>query len=362
MDRESFNFVDMKRIILLLLLALPLSALGQSNSYYTYCAKYHPFEEGVQMVEICFGVDIQTFAGYHMPRASYDPPEPPPPNPSIYIFRDKAGRILKTFNICGSTTLDSFTLKHPDELKKDDIKPFAADRFAIVEHCPSRTGKSFDGTAPVPFNLSLYTDADLSNAVYGLIDTKGNVIITPKYHSMQVLLGRPVDEQNVIIASDNGKYGLLDKNGNNVTPLVYDSLELWSDQPFIATRDGKYHYLDMQGKTISTKEYDHGDIFWSDRAKVGYNGKFGFLDKSGAEVVPLIYDAADSFYRTVAIVKKDGKYALINNTGKALTGFEYDDIQRLGDDKKMVPVGYAARKGKEINYFNLKGKRVRKKP
>ncbi len=328
------------------LFALPTGAFTQTpHSYYTYWPKYYEFRQDIQMVEIVFGIaDIQEAFRYSRMNSAMPVPDP---NPSVYIFRDRQGKILKTYNLCG-TPVDSYKILPPKEVKEKDLNKHRVSRYPIVENC-----SSYGRTSLRILNIYKHANANLEQARWGLVDQLGTLLVFPQYEQLSV-----VTDKNYLMAKSKGKWGILDENGKQVQPFVFDELECWSYNGgmFLGKRNNKFSYYTSEGQKINKRDYDFGEIFWSRRARVAINGKYGFIDSTGAEVVPLVYKNATAFYYNVAVVGDGKKFGMINNAGQVIEPIEYERITDDYDEKQMVVVGYFGFKDGKRYHFNREGK------
>jgi hypothetical protein len=340
----------MKKVVFLIFTYLLVSSslLAQViNDSFTYWANYYPFNNGMQMVEIVFGVKDYNIYQYELRAMPWHVNDP---NPTAYLFRDINGKVLKSYNLCG-TSINEFELLPPLVVNPKIIKQHKNSRYSIVENCePDSNAKKNNWDIG-----GKYADANLTKAKYGLIDTMGNIILTPVYQELWV-----ATKENIVVAKLNSKYGLLDENGKVVLPFVYDEMKCYSYNggTFSLTRKNKYSYADSTGKIFSKREYDFGENFWSYRARVAIKDKFGFIDSAGNEVVPLVYERAEPFYYNVAVVGNGKKYGMINNMGEFIEPVEYDRIVDIYEEKEMVTTGYIGYKNEIPTYFNREGKRV----
>lgn len=346
----SFHIMTRRKIITSLVLAFMFSVQAgthaqKPNSYYTYWPKYYEFRQDIQMVEIVFGIaDVQEAFRYSRMNSAMPVPDP---NPPVYIFRDRQGKILKVYNLCG-TPVDSYKILPPTEVKTKDLNKHRVTRYPIVENCGT-----YGRVSMRLFDIYKHANANLELARWGVVDQLGTMLVFPQYEKLSV-----VTDQNYMLAMSKGKWGILDENGKHVQPFVFDELECWSYDGgmFLGKRKNKYSYFNSTGQQISTREYDFGEIFWSRRALVAINGKYGFIDSTGTEVVPLIYKNATSFYYNVAVVGDGKKYGMINNQGQVIQPLEYDRITDDYDEKMMVVVGYFGMKDGKQYHFNREGK------
>ncbi len=318
------------------------------NDFMSYLVNYYSFHNNVQMVEVIFGFsDISVFE--YEKRAM--PWHVKSPDPTVYLFRDVNGKILKAYNLCGAKISD-FELLPPKILNPKKILNHKISRYSILINCEP------DTTVKNPWNISCsYSDAEITDAKYGLIDTMGNVIVEPQYGQAWIATSK-----NIVSAKRNGKYGILDENGKIIQPFVYDELECisYNGGSFLLKRKNKFSYANNEGKIISSREYDFGENFWSRRARVALKGKFGFIDSTGTEIVPLIYDHAEAFYYNVAVVKKGNKWGMINNRGIIIQPIEFDRIEDIYDEKEMVTTGYKGFKNGTVFYFDRDGMVVKR--
>lgn len=300
------------------------------------------------MVEVVFGV--KDFRIYDYERRAM-PWHVSDPNPTVYLFRDLNGKIIKAFNLCGLSA-DEFNLLPPKLINPKKLLNHKTSRYSLIENCEP------DTTTPVSqFEIGgKYANANLTKARYGLIDTLGNVIVTPQYQEAWV-----ATKKNIVAAKSNNKYGILDEDGKILLPFIYDELECqsYNGGTFLLKKSKKFSYADSTGKIISKREYDFGESFWSRRARVSINGKFGFIDSTGTEVVPLIYKAAEPFYYNVAIVGDGNKFGMINNKGEIIEPIEYERIVDIYDEKEMVTTGYRGYKNNQPIIFDRDGRRVK---
>lgn len=111
---------------------------------------------------------------------------------------------------------------------------------------------------------------------------------------------------------EDGKYGFVDKTGKEVVPFIYDSVENFSEGLARVEKDGKYNYIDKTGKEVVPSEYDLGwGEFSEGFADVRKGKKYGYIDKNGNEAAPMIYDEAEEFSEGLAWVRKGKKWGIL---------------------------------------------------
>lgn len=328
----------MKYILLILLFITYLTGQSQSKNPLGYWCVYHPFEEGLQMVEIKFGIsDLSLLAHWDHTTT---------PNRDIYLIRNETGKITAIFNACG-TSLSDYTILPPREVPEDIIQPHQQQEYYISENCKKIKGRE------------KYADFDYSNAKYGLINTKGEITIPPVYEYLN-------KAGNFYVVSNGTKYGIINAQQEIVIPYEIDQRPdvYGSHYPIVLSINHQFVYFDKEnGQILSAGPYDYAQKFWSGRALVKSDNKFGFIDSTGAEVVPLIYDKAESFYYTIAIVGQQGangiKYGIVDNQGRQVQPLIYDRIEPItGDHLGISCIGYIAYINQKEIQINLRGEKA----
>ena len=159
---------------------------------------------------------------------------------------------------------------------------------------------------------------------WGIIDTKGKIIIPIKYDQARSLgynlfalnTGYKFDNMD---ASPSGKYAIFNAAGKALTPLAYSgyllSVRFEEGYAPLETWDGKkqrYGLLDSTGKVAVPVKYDEVGGFREGLCKLVLNGKIGFIDKSTKLVIPMKYEGAYNFSEGLAAVKFNEKLGFID--------------------------------------------------
>ena len=342
------NFFYNKAITILFFLTVALFSAKAQNpkEYYNYGVSYYEYVDDIQMVMIFFGIaDHQEAFTYSKMNSSMYIPDP---NPNIYLFRNRKGEIVRVYNLCYSKISDYKILK-PQEVKLKEIQQHRTNSYSFVEN--TQKIQRFNNR----FSLK-YSDVDLTNAKWGIIDKKGNVILKPGYQEIFA-----VTKTGVLQGKLNDKWGILNPKGEQIQSFIYDEMQCqsYNGGSFLGKRKNKYSFFDSNGIKISRREYDFAESFWSRRARVAINGKFGYIDSTGNELIPLIYKRAEPFYYNVAVVGDGKKYGMINNLGQTIEPMIYDRIIDNYDEKKMVTVGYLGFINEKKYEFNRDGKLIK---
>lgn len=197
---------------------------------------------------------------------------------------------------------------------------------------------------------------------YGLIDSNGNEVITPKYDYMadpvegMARVGLDIDGNSKTGWKFNSKgidkFGFVDMGGREVVPLIYDAVQDFSDG--------------MAAVSTKHQRQDDGDLFTIIVSNTG------FVDKTGELVIPLIYEGVGGaevvsdagvlgdhtstkigFSEGLASVQnKDGKWGVIDKQGNTVIPFTYDKIGGFSEGLASVGVndkwGFIDKQGKMV--------------
>lgn len=231
-----------------------------------------------------------------------------------------------------------------------------------------------------------------TNDKWGVIDSKGNIIINPEYDEYIVIPDntKPIfictydvnykdetyktkvlNEKNQEIFMDfdtaeafenfdannnlwyeskilrvckEGKYGIIDTNGKQLVNCEYDLIEALKgvENSFITRKNGKYGIIDNVGSTIIDNEYSSIEPI-SNRYEDGYivkddNGKYGVINYAKTVVLENKYEeikhvnAVSQYY----IVKQDGNWEIVDGDGKEYLNGKYDDIISVDSSNAIV--------------------------
>ena len=218
------------------------------------------------------------------------------------------------------------------------------------------------------YELSVIQDSEIKyyklekDGLYGVIDKEGNVVIEPKYASIDI----PNPTKAVFIKSDDGKnYLAIDDKGNQLF-TDYDSVEaisinsITSNIPYEKTvlkykLGGLYGLIDFDGKKITENIYNSiTNIDYKEgNLKVEQNGSYGVINIKGTTILEPVYDSimADGYYNEetkyedagfiLRIVTDDGyRFGYADRTGKIILDTLYNEVSRLtevkGDDVYLI--------------------------
>lgn len=168
-----------------------------------------------------------------------------------------------------------------------------------------------------------------TNEKWGVINQKGEIIITPQY-----------DE---IITIPNSKIDLF--------ICVYDvnyETNTYKTKIINSKNEEKFTEYDL---VEGLENIDKNNIMWYEEGvlKVKKGDSYGLIDYTGKLVLPVEYSNIETLQgvKNSIIIKKDDKVGLCDNKGNIIINPEYKEIKNIGEDYKN---GYIV-----INSDNLYG-------
>ncbi|MCB0708408.1 MAG: WG repeat-containing protein [Chitinophagaceae bacterium] len=145
----------------------------------------------------------------------------------------------------------------------------------------------FTATALQVQELTPFQDA---NKKYGFKDTKGNIVVQPKYDDVH-----DFSESMAVVNVGGTRYGL--SNGGSYV------------------RGGKWGFIDKTGKEVIKLQYENANSFKNNKAKVTLNSRDFYIDKTGKEI-PAFTTLSPNFYeqfKAILMAKE------VPGTGKVLS-------------------------------------------
>jgi hypothetical protein len=210
----------------------------------------------------------------------------------------------------------------------------------------------------------------------GILDTAGHTLIPLVYESIENYTdgnGFRVSRYEIVVPClypliqlgyqneeffrvwVNGKSGTMDTTGKWIVPPLYTEMTLFIHGRARAKKDSLYGFLDDHGNTLIPFAFEevYGE-FYNGLAGFRRNGKWGFIDTTGKVVIEPKYDEIRRFESSITGVKLNGKWGFINRKGKLVVDYQYDAVGHEWYDDGTVEVG---RNGK-IGYIDERGKEV----
>ena len=204
------------------------------------------------------------------------------------------------------------------------------------------------------FAIAYYTIYE--NGKWGVINTKGEVIIEPTYDEMIII---PNCEEKVFICTQKVDYDsktyetkvIDDKEKELFTN--YDKVEvlynhdennnLWYEKGVLKVqKDGKYGLINLTGRELLECTNDDIQVLVGTKTVfiTTQNSKKGLVDNLGKQIIENKYDEITSLtteYENGFIVKNDeGKYGIINYDGTTALEEKYDEIKNIYGNNMFV--------------------------
>ena len=195
------------------------------------------------------------------------------------------------------------------------------------------------------------------NEKYGVIDTKGNILIDCKYDNIDI--PNPTKPVFIVYSNYNEELGqyetqvINDKNEkilteyNEVLPLMFKetNTEVPYEKSVLRYKENdKYGIINFEGKKITDAIYDSIEslLYKEGCLLVKQNDKYGIINIKGKEVIETKYDSivADGYYEKETKYKNAGfivgqrqdegyRYGYIDSKGNILLETLYNELHRI---------------------------------
>lgn len=181
----------------------------------------------------------------------------------------------------------------------------------------------------------------------GLLGTDGKFVAEPDYDVIKPFAS------GYAKASKNGLWGLIDTKGNILVPIEYEEISGFSPTGLWA-RNGAAFGLIIDGKFTPIDGVDKIYDFQpgSELTYARKGGKIGFIDNRGNWKIEPGFDKARAFNKGLAPVALGKGWGYINPQGKLVVDYIYKDAEIMADN------GLAPVKEKEWGFIDQQGKVV----
>ena len=233
-------------------------------------------------------------------------------------------------------------------------------------------------------NVALKYFTVYSNEKYGVINSKGETIISPQYDEMIVIPDDDKDvfictydvdyagetyqakainakgetlfsqyekvesisnidaqnnlwqEEDVLKVEKEEKIGLIDLKGNEILPCEYEEITAMPGvkNSLLTKKEGKIGLVDNTGTIIIPNEYAEITTL-TDNYADGYivksaEGKFGVITPNKTQVLETIYDKIENVYgNSMYAVEENGTKKIINNKGDIIIEGGYEEVKEI---------------------------------
>ena len=174
---------------------------------------------------------------------------------------------------------------------------------------------------------------------WGVIDTKGNVIIDCTYDDITALKG----VENSLLTEVDGKYGVVDYVGSVIIENNYESIEPLADTYengyIVENADGKYGVITYTKTAAVAEEFDDiKNVYGNGKYYVVKEGNnWEVIDTDANKYLEGEYDDIVDINGENAIVSNDKKFGVVAIAdGKNIIDMNYDSITYASGDKYIV--------------------------
>ena len=154
---------------------------------------------------------------------------------------------------------------------------------------------------------------------------------------------------SVQMVSDHASRFIVKSTGEFIDNKIWNEIEPFFNDFFIAFDDNGFSYVDGQGKVLTDKKYSSARNFFLNRAAVSINDKWGFINNLGVEIIPLQFDLVYEFHGASTFVKNNNQWYLIDTMGNIKSNLDID--YSWGFDNGIAKV----LRGDSIGYMNSNG-------
>lgn len=229
------------------------------------------------------------------------------------------------------------------------------------------------------------------NEKWGVIDTKGNIVISPSYDEMIIIPDntKPVFvcqenvnyenntyetkilnekneelftsydkvevlynhdennnlwyEKNILKVQKDGKYGLINLEGKELLACSKDSVEVITgvESVYITTLDNKKGLVDSLGKEIIENKYIEISSL-TDKYENGFivkneNNKYGVINYDTTIALEEKYDEIKNVYgNSMYVVKENGKFKIVNTENEVFLEDKFEDVTSIDTENVIV--------------------------
>ncbi|MDO5396376.1 MAG: S-layer homology domain-containing protein [bacterium] len=182
------------------------------------------------------------------------------------------------------------------------------------------------------FNYNHHQFAEMEkDEKWGVIDSKGNEVISPKYDYVDIR-----GDGEYIIVNNGKKSALVDVNGNIVLDFDYSIIDFCDNNKYLTVcsagtgKDRTWALIDYEGREIiPVGKYTEMNYCSDNYIVVEYDDEYGVIDINENQVVPFDFNYIFPFYeqRMLHVSDDDGMYGIADLKGNIIIDTEYDDIE-----------------------------------
>jgi hypothetical protein len=184
------------------------------------------------------------------------------------------------------------------------------------------------------------------NRKWGLINEKGEFVISPKYDFIGGFTDIKEWKLNSYGCAPVGieinsvlKYSAINSQFQEISEFLYDEICLFEEGIATVRIGEKWGAMNSLGEIIVPIEFNHISDCHNGFIEVGlgdyerfFIGHFGFFDKLGKKITKIVYESLRGFENGFSIFKKNGFYGLLNNFGNEVIYAKYEELEYVYED------------------------------
>jgi len=181
------------------------------------------------------------------------------------------------------------------------------------------------------------------NNLYGLVNSKGNIIVQNKYN----YIGEFEDNlalMQIKLPYVNGKvlklYGFIDSEGKEILTPSYEFVGKRNNNFYVVMKNNIWGLFDVEKRQLriipdvaflgpcrdELCNINVGGNFNLNNMKIT-GGLWGYVSVNGQIIIKPIYEKAYLFSEGIAAVKYNGKWGFVNTKGEIVVPCEYDEFE-----------------------------------
>lgn len=189
----------------------------------------------------------------------------------------------------------------------------------------------------LPFAYGVASVKDGNN--YGVISTENEIVVPFDNYRNHFVFSHGLSRFSL----NYGKVGMINTKGEVVIAPKYDAIEYVVLSKFFRTRkDGKQGVIDINGKEIIPAKYNFVQTLFKDEENnktyffVGIDGKNGVVDENDTVILDLKYRYVSKSYNMI-IVSQDDKHGILDLDFKVVIAPKY--LKMRVNDANCISVG-----------------------
>lgn len=192
--------------------------------------------------------------------------------------------------------------------------------------------------------------------VYGIIDSKGNIIIDCEYpkfltdnsyysfvnRQSEIIIKHGINlfSEKYILFSKNDEHILFNVKNKAINYLPYLELEIYKDGIIqVRNKDRLAGILNYSFEIVVPCIYGVIREFVNEIAQVHNIYHWGAIDRKGNEIIPFLYDSMETINEDIIKVSRNSLWGFLNFKGNEILPCVYSEIQEISNENFMVKKG-----------------------